>query len=602
MENIIIPERERYERQTEEQLAIILDDDVDVVGQNAYQDPDDDGRMMHPATGQPVQDENEAMEAQALYAAAGIEPQMHYRTLYDIEIRRNKPLQRLRFKVLPPERCRVGNDTTTVSLEDCNYFEFRDHTTISDLRKNGYEIDDDIADDIFAESEEERSRDEILEGDTSLDVEDADPSLRQVIARHIWMRHDYDGDGIAELQYVVRVGKAIFDREELSTIPVSCIVPFINTHRHMGISISDAVFDIQRIKTALLRAGLDGINLALNPRHYVNMNAAGPTTIDDLLVSRPGGIVRGDGIPGEVVSPLPTENTFPYAQQGLDHMERVIEARVGVNRMFQGIDSSSINDHNRIGQLSTMAAQRVEDIARVFAPGFKRLMRIAHELVIRSGHSGESIKLRGQWINFDPTQWRTGREMRIVAPFAAGNKDSLLQRLMVLKDIHLQVASAGGTIVGEDDSYALALEISKAMDVNGTKFFTDPSTVEPPPPPPDYAAMALEIEDKKADNESIDEERTAELEKFKITTEASVRELLQRIQSETQIAIANINNGQKFDLERFKADIKNKPVELGNEAIKAQSAGCWRHSISRLAQSIQAVQDAHCRPQSQPGS
>jgi hypothetical protein len=559
-EEILVPEKDRYEGQTEEQLAIILDDDVEVVGQNAYQDPDDEGKIIHPATGQPVEDEEGIMEAQALYAVAGMEPQIHYRTLYDIEIKRTKPVKRLRMKVLAPEKCRVGNNTTSFDLEDCGYFEYRETTTISALRKLGFEIDDDIADDVFTESEEEQSRNEILETDNTLNVDDADPSLREVVARHIWLQYDYDGDGIAEMQYVLRVGDRVFEREELQTIPVACIVPFMNTHRHMGISVGDAMFDIQRIKTALLRAGLDGLNLALNPRHYVNMNAAGPTTIDDLLVSRPGGVVRGEGIPGEAVMALPTENTFPYAQQGLEYMGSVTEARVGVSRAFTGIDSNALggsNEHNVVGQLSSMAAQRVEDIARLFAPGFKRLMRIAHELVIKSGHSGESIKLRGKWVNFDPTQWRTGREMRIVAPFAAGNKDSLLQRLMILKGIHAEALAAGVSIVDEGNAYNLALEISKAMDVNGAKFFTDPETVEPAPPPPDYTAIALQIEDKKADNEAADESRQAELDKYKADLGAEMDKYKADLNAELQVALANIKGGQQLTVEQVRSRAKD---------------------------------------------
>ena len=110
-----------------------------------------------------------------------------------------------------------------------------------------------------------------------------------------------------------------------------------------------------------------------------------------------------------------------------------------------------------------MAAQRVEDIARVFGTGFKRLFSIAHELIIKSGHSNESIKLRGQWVDIDPTQWRTGRDMRVVAPFAAGNKDSLLQRLQFIAQIHEKALAGGLPIVDVEDSYNLALEIAHEM-------------------------------------------------------------------------------------------------------------------------------------------
>lgn len=284
--------------------------------------------------------------------------------------------------------------------------------------------------------------------------------------------------------------------------------------------------------------------------------------------------------------PLVTEFVFPQAQEGLRHMDTVTESRVGVNRMFQGIDESAINDHNRIGQLSTMAAQRVEDMARLFSHGFRRLFALAHELVIKSGHQEETVRLRGQWVNINPTQWRTGRDMRITAPFAAGNKDALLQRLMVLKGIHAEALAAGLPIVTPEDSYELALEIAKAADVAGDKFFTDPKMIPPPPEPVDHTMIALEIENKKAENEAVDESRKAELEQLQINTDAQIKELVARINSETQIALAQIKAGQQVDLERFKAELKNAPVELD---AKASVVAEINESISN---SIRQVSDA----------
>ena len=600
LEEKIQTELERYEGQTEEQVAYILDDDVEVVGQRQYEDEDDEGTVIHPLTGEPAQDEAQLIEALALYESSEMEPQIVRRMLFDLEVRRTQPVEQLRFKVLPPERVKVAQDTPDFTLEDCDYFEYWDKCTISDLRRMGYDIPDDISDDYFYETEEDRSRDEVLEADIERDL--PDPSMRQVVCRWIWIAHDTDEDGIAELQYVVRVGRRVLALEPVTSIPVACIVPYINTHRHMGQSVADLIFDIQRIRTALLRGGLDGLNLALNPRHYVNLNAVGSTTIDDLLISRPGGVVRGEGIPGEAIMPLQSENTFPYALEGLSFMDSIIESRVGVNKMFQGIDAnamSSTNAHNAIGQLSTMAAQRVEDIARVFGCGFKRLFKIAHELIIRSGHSAQAIKLRGEWVNIDPTQWKTGRDMRVVAPFAAGNKDALLNRLMILKQIHAEALAGGLPIVTAEDSYELALEIAKATDVSGEKFFTDPNMIEPPPEEPDYNLIALEIENKKveqkdreaetdADLDKYKADLDAEVEKYKADIDAEVKRLIAQANQETQVLLAQLKAGQQIDLEQVKAKLKDDPLNK----IRDVTSDAVSNLNFTVAESIEAVSDA----------
>ncbi len=395
--------------------------------------------------------------------------------------------------------------------------------------------------------------------------------MKQVIVRHVWVRHDYDEDGIAELQRVILVGNNVLFREETTTIPVACIVPYVNTHRHIGESVGDLVFDIQRIKTQILRSGLDSLYLSTNPRHVVSENI----NIDDLLISRPGGVVRttngarpGDG----EILPLITENVFPIAQEGLRHMDSVVEARVGVNRIFQGIDEGNLNQHDRVGQLSTMAAQRVEDVARLFGAGFKRLFKIAHELVIKSGHKAQALKLRGEWFDVDPSQWKTGRDMQVVAPFAAGNKDALLDRLLIHKQIHAEALQAGLPIVTPDDSYKLALMIAEASDVTGTNIYTDPQDIPPPPEEPDPTMIALEVENKKVDNQAIDSERDATLDKYKADLEAQTRKELANLNAEVQVALAQLKEGQQINVEKVKANLKVNPIETENGQLGVSEA------------------------------
>ena len=370
-------------------------------------------------------------------------------------------------------------------------------------------------------------------------------------------------------------------------------------------SAADLVFDIQRIKTTMLRSGLDSLYLATNPRHYVNLNNAGEHLLKDLLVSRPGGIVRGRGMGPETVMPLPTENTFPYAQQGLIHMDSVVESRVGVSRMFTGIDAdnlSTTNAHNAIGQLSTMAAQRVEQIARIFGNGVERLFSLAHELVIKSGHSMDSIRLRGQWVEIDPTTWRTGRDMRVTAPFAAGNKDSLLQRLMMVAGIQEKALAGGLPIVDADDAYNLALEIASAADVSGTKFFTDPATFPPPEPQPDYTGIALEIENKKADNQAADSQLDAEIKNKEIDTDAALKQYQIDKNAEVQIALKQMDLGGKAEIEVVKADLRDAPIneanQLGKNAndLATKLSETVERSIEQMNSAIEEMKEVQRSP------
>lgn len=552
MDESEIVEKEEYKDQTEQGLALLLQDGVEVV--EGASKPQEDGSV-----------------------------------LYDLVISRVKKKKNLQFKVLPPERVLVGENTPDFTTENCDYFEYFENVTISSLREDGLDVPDDIASETESDTEEDESRNQYEEN--FMDEHNSpDPSMRLVKARTIWIRFDYDEDGIAELQKVIRVGKEILHREDVSRIPVACIVPFLNTHRHMGNSVADLTFDIQRIKTALLRGGLDSVYLSMNPRHVISNKV----NLDDMLVSRSGGVVRLEqgALPSDGhVLPIQTEFTLPQTLEGLRHMDTVIESRVGVNRIFQGIDEGQLNDHDRIGQLSTMAAQRVEQIARIFSNGVSYLFSLAHELLIKSGHSVETVKLKGQWVQVDPSTWRTGRDMRVVAPFAAGNKDTLVNRLLTISQLQEKALTAGLPIVDANDAYNTAIELTKASDFPAPeKFWTDPATIPPKEPEPDYTMIALEVEKQKADNQASDTQVDAEIDKYKADLDAELDKYRADLQAETNLLIAQINNGAKVDLEKTKADFKANPIQVGNENVsvsKAFEAG--QKANEQMAQALEGM-------------
>lgn len=576
MDERLIPESERYEGQSPEQVALLLQDDLEIIGQEEVIDEE---------SPVPVTDE---MGQPVLDPLTG-QPLLQPRVTYNVEVMRTKVQRKLDFKVLPPERVKVAQDTPDFTLEECDYFEYWDSVSISDLRKMGYEIDDEVGSAEIYESLEDTARDDYLEQDTlyNQDIDLPDPALRQVTARWVWVRYDYDGDGIAELQHVVIVGEDILEREVVSTIPVACIVPFINTHRHIGFSVADLVFDIQRIKTALLRGGLDSLYLSQNPRHATSDQV----NLDDLLSG--GNVVRlkPGAVPGQGhIIPLPTEFVFPETQEGMAAMDAVIEKRVGTNRAFGGLQPDALtsgNAYNVVGQVSSMAAQRVEQIARLFAIGVERLFKIAHELVLKTGHQEEVVRIKGQWVNVDPSQWRTGRDMRIVAPFAAGNKDNLAQRLMMHLQIHEKALASGAPFVQIDDSYALLKMLADATDVPADRIYTDPTTIPPREPGPDHAMIALEIENKKAENEAADEARKAELDKYRADLDAQVKQYQTDVNANVTLAMKKYEQTGRMDVERLKAGLKVNPIDFEGEQIAVSDAfGAMQQANAQMSETL----------------
>ena len=568
MDEKLHTETESYERQSEEALALLLEGDgVEVVGGASYPDQDADPIGID-ELGMPV-----------------------FPTLYDVQIRRTIPDKRLTFKVLPPENCKIHDKTPDYTLKESPYFEYFEWVTLSDLRAMGFDVDDDIAtDEEGLDSEEENARDLYIE---QADEEEnpMDPALRRVKARTVWIRFDYNDDGIAELQRVIVVGREILFRQEESRIPVASIVPNIMTHRHMGLSVADLVIDVQRIKTAILRQGLDSLYLANNPRTVYNSLI----NLDDLLVSRPGGVIESEGTAPvqQNFAVLDTPFVFPQAIQGMEYMDQVSETRTGTNRLFQGTDENVLSETaSGIRQLSTMAAQRVEQIARIFASSVEYLFSVAHELIIKHGHKSETVRLRGQWVDINPSQWKTGRDMRMVAPIGAGNKDAVLARLLNIATLQEKALAGGLPIVTPDDAYQTALEITKASDFPAPeKFWTDPQQIPPPEPGPDYTAMALQVEGDKTQQKREETEIDAQITKYKADLDAETDRYRADLAAEVDIIVERLKAGKDVNMEQIKARLRDQPQHETN-AVLTETSKAVTNLAKSTAQAIKAVDEA----------
>lgn len=590
-----ITEVERYERQTEEGLALLLEDKgVEIVEARSYPSEAPPQPALNP-DGSPAVDE------------MGQPVMLPPENLYDIELRRVREKNKICVRVLPPERCKVSQFTPSYRLRDCDYFEYWDFKTISDLRAEGFEIEDDIASD-DTDTQEDSARD--IYNENRQDDITHDPAMRRVKVRMVWIKHDYDEDGIAELQYVVRVGREILYREEVSTIPVACMVPSPLPHRHMGISITDMVEDIQLIKTTILRQGLDNLYLANNPQKVINRHMV---NLDDVLISVPGGVIRTDDVNAVRYEVAPF--VFNHAMEGLEYMDQIRENRTGTNRYFTGLDQNAINKTARgIEKLTTMAAQRVEQIARIMGSGVEDLARIVHELILKSGHKDEVVKIRGNWVQVDPAAWRKRTDFKIAVGFAAGDKDSLVARLQMISMSQFQALQMGLPIVKPENIYSTMLELAKASDfATPERFWSDPNLEQPQPQPPDPDMMKLQADStaKQAELELQQESKGADIQlrEQEMSQKFAMEKYKTDKQAETQIILAQINRESGLEMESHKSalgkekfdKVKVENLDKLDKAVdsmeslaesSAQQSAVMADVMQKMAEVMQSMSEA----------
>jgi hypothetical protein len=538
-------------------------DETQEVGTERYKALTDDEYMLLMSSG-----DAEVVEHEELLNAYGTRS-------HDVAIKRTTTYGCVKIVNVPPESVLVDPNLTTVSLADAAFVCRREEKTLSELRMTGFTVDDDISDggtsreDWESDLRREQSWREQTEGN------EPDPSMRRIKVREVWIRTDRDGDGIAELRHVVVVGTTVLLDEEADCIPLVAFSSKPLPHQHYGESFYDELKEVQDVKTALLRGVLDSLYLANSPRYGVNTDRV---NLDDLLVSRPGGIVRVDGEPMGAIMPLSVAYNPSPALQAMEYMDVVRETRTGVTRVGTGLDPNALNKTaSGIAMLQGAQSQRIELIARHFAESVKELCLLVHALTLKHSRQQELIMLRNEWIPVDPRQWTRRKDMSISVGLGTGNRQEQSAFLMQM----LQLAFGPGMQMGLSSPAQVYQMLSKLTNAAGFKnaeeFWSDPSKRPPAPPqqpPPDPKLIEVQ---QRGQMEQAKMQQDAQMEAAKMQQGAQMEQARaqQDMQMEMQRAQASMvlereKAQMQAEVQRYKAEL-DAQVALEVARIRAQA-------------------------------
>lgn len=456
---------------------------------------------------------------------------------FTVTIERTKKYGCVKLCNIPPENVSTDQAARSLMLDDptCNFVGYGELKTISQLRAQGFEVPDDISDSGSSDTSIEGVTRELGNAARS-DEESEEPSMRKVWVRECWVRFDYDEDGRGELRHVIIVGTTILLNEEADQGLLVALCPTPLPHQHHGLSLYDAVNDLELIKTALLRGSLDNVYLANNGRYGVDEDKV---NLDDMLVSRPGGLVRTKGSPLESIAPLNHSTNGQVAIPMLDYADRIKQQRTGINEQSQGLDSNTINKNTPFATtnaLMTAAQQRIKFIARIFAEtGVKSLFHLVHALTLKHSRQQELIELRNQWVPVDPRSWAKRKDMQISVGLGAGDKSQQIMFLdSVLQKQMLAVQAGLSSPPKIYNALKRLTQLGGYKDPN--EFWDDPATTPPKPPQPN-----------------------PEVEKEKVKAEAQMQ--LEQGKGQLQIALADRQAQHEGQLEQMRASLKQQEMQ-----------------------------------------
>ena len=468
-----------------------------------------------------------SQQTEMLIAADG----MSYNT-HDVTIQRINDNSRIVIENVPPEEFLISKIARTI--EDSPFVAHRRMIDRGDLIAMGFDKEtvDMIPSGDRLEYSPERlaryDRDELPDYSITNDVE----------IFECYIKIDTDGDGIPELRKIFMAGQMILSNEECDYVPFHSICPVPIPHLFFGQSLADRAMDIQLEKSTILRQMLNNLYLTNN---YRVTAVEGQVNLDDLLTSTAGGVVRVKS--NGAVTPLTVQSTAGQSFPMFEYLDGVLAKRTGVSDMQQGLDPNVLQNvtATAVAAMSQQSAGKLELIARIFAEtGVKSLFKGILQLLCKYQEKPRTIRLRGEWVNFDPREWSNQYSVTINVGLGNGNRQeqiAMLQMIMAKQEEIIGKYGVNNPLVtvtqyrktlgrmiemaGFKDTSAFINEITPEVEQQIAEAASQP----PSDPTAEAAKIYAQIEQAKAELRAQTDNAKNELEREKMMADNARKQL-----------------------------------------------------------------------------
>lgn len=488
--------------------------------------------------------------------------------LHDVNIKKTVLKGELVVVPVAPENLRIYARHNSIDLTNCRFICETQSLSRSDLVKAGFDREVIYDYKQTTDTTEERGMYRFNSmGETSQPFAGGShdcPENELLDVSEAYMYLDMNDDGIAEYVKITFLGdeepKEILDVEEIEFNPYISGTAIIMSHKLFGLSIYDRIRQLQDIKTALWRNMLDNMYLINNQRIIVQ---DGAVNLDDLLYSRPGGIIRAARM--DAIAPFPVQPLSSDSYNMMSYIDQVRAGRVGVSP-DGSIHDSAMGD--RVGsqgleQLLNQKEELVGLIIRSFAEtAIKPLCVRIRDLLVSNRDTITDYLFRGEWIKLNPTRWHARTSTTVRVGTGSGNRKEQSAALNQVLTYQAQiVAQPGQALVNESKVFNALNDFIKATGLTGAApYFLDPSSPE-----------GQEFKKQVSENQAKQQEM-----------EIKERQML----ADAQTKIANA--------EQAKAQAAGMSVQVKgeNERLKTQLSALEAESSATISQLQQQLKEA----------
>jgi len=385
------------------------------------------------------------------------------------------------------------------------------------------------------------------------------PELERVMVYETYIKLDL-GEGV-KLYKICHAASVLLDKEEVDRMPFKVYVPLPVPHTFYGNNFAARVIPTQNARTVLTRAILYHAAVTANPRWGVVKG--GLSNPKEMLDNRLGGIVNMTR--PDAVRPLEQQNLNPFVFQTLAMLKDNKEESTGISSLSQGLNKDAISTQNSaalVDNLVSLSQQRQKVMARNFANFLVDVYLEVYRLVLENADAAKEdiIQVAGNFVPVKVSDWAERKTCKVALHLGYGERDRQAEKL---KQTYMGLAQDPGImpIFKLDNRFHLAMDVMKAMGLEGaSKYLSHPSTVEPPQPDP-LKVKELEIKDKQA----MAAQSSAQAAAYKAERSAEMSQI-KEMMSELKLHIQALQNSREQDRKDFevrhRAEIAEREMAL----------------------------------------
>ena len=512
------------------------------------------------------------------------EPEVDEDGSLEFTVTKRSKRKQIKLAVVPPHSMRIdGNarwDSEPAMIGEVMY------KRRFELEQEGY-----VVEDVNEETPESESEALDLLGDMSYSqATSPDKSHDLIKVEEVYIKLDQDMDGVAEWLKICLIGGKLAIHEDgdyayqaVDGHPYTWICPVPRPHSFFGDCPADFAIQPQKLRTHVIRAIQDNLYLTVNQRTYVNTMAG--VNVDDILESRPGGIIRGTTPANEAIQTIVQPNLGAPAYQFNEFLESWKENRTGFTRYSQGTDANSLNKTaTGVSIITQKSDMRVKLMARFFGVGMKSLFAKMLKLSITHLNQEEMIQIAGQYLPINPSHFRNDFNLKIRVGLGTGSKEQQSARIMAL----MQVMGQGvqmGVVKPENVAEAIKLFAEANEFKEPERFVSAPEPQEGPSPEQIQQGMqALEMQKQQIEEMGQQMQAMAQ-ENEQLKQQTGIKE--------AEVQIKAQDSGVKSEVAMRELELKEREMALKEREfeLKVREA-----EMRAQAEMVQAISDTYSMP------